>query len=1024
MSSALPEPVRKLLALPDADRRIGAYRLDRQLGRGGFAPVWLAEEIAGSTTLRMSAVKLFALDAGGEASRQSIIDEAARLCRVEHPNVVRFYQLPVDAARGVIGLAMEYVAGESLGERLHDKGTLGVRETIDIGIAVASALVAVHGAGLVHRDISPANIVVEAALVGSPAAYKIIDFGIAAALPAPTPTGPTTRPSRPSRPTTGPAERPSDRGFRSPLEVIGGKRGYVDPVCWRDLAPATSASDLYALGAVLFVCLSGRIPAAGRGALSEDILHGKQKAPRLAEVTTGLPAALSDLVDVLLEPDPADRPRSAEIVAVELERIRSAIAGRARALPSEEEGPFRGLERFEMAHRDVFFGRRVEVAAALEVLRTRGLAALVGPSGSGKSSLARAGILPAIADGALGLHRQWETVVVSPGTDPRHVLAAALFHIGIDPEKSAEEAAARVFSWIAENRRGLVLLVDQLEEIATLAQSNAGRSQTWTMDFLARLGERPFPGLRVLVTARRDLLDPILAHAALGRVLTRGAVLVSSLGPAAWGEVIDAALESYGYSFEDAALRKELLDALEATAGSMPLAEFALSELWKKRDKQKKIVAREWFVAGEGLSGALSKHANDTLERAVKEARSEYVVRRVLLSLTTPSGARRTRPIDELAFEVGPHAHAVVRIFADARLVLREKERRKAGEVELVTLAHEALLIHWGKLREWVASEREERLVLEDFEDAAKVWVESPDPELLWRRRRLLLLEEILRNRSLRLDGAAKNFYQASVAATQRSRLLAGTLGALVGLAAIGAVVEYDRFEDQRIQADAAIMQAQADMAILQAKKAKAEADTAKAMGEKADAERKAAEALAALNAAKLLNTSLGNQSQNNGTTKEPTALDTSIVSQIDDYLVKQERENAVLPEPLKEILREPEEAPAPVPSVDQTVAALPSPPTTESSAVARSLILGQAYAKLAVAKNAAAFCKAEEGEPHGTGKVALVLSPDGVVTAVSLERRFLNTKVGVCVDRAFRKVTVQPFEGNPRTVIWSFAVP
>ena len=337
--------------------------------------------------------------------------------------------------------------------------------------------------------------------------------------------------------------------------------------------------DLYALGAVLFVCLVGRTPAAGRGSLDEDVLHGRKRPPRVAEVVKE-PLPRSGISWTRCSPprrrSGLDRPRSWRS---SFERIRSALVGRRRALPPEEDGPFRGLERFEKEHRDVFFGRRVEVAAALEVLRTRGLAALLGPSGSGKSSLARAGILPAIADGALGGPRQWETVLISPGSDPRQVLTTALFHMGIDPRRSPEEAAARVEAWLAQSKRGLVLLVDQLEEIATLAQGPGGKSQTWTLDLLARLGERPWPGLRVVVTARRDLLDPILAHEQVGRVITRGAVLVSPLGPAAWGEVIDAAFESYGYTFEDPRLRKELLEALETTAGSMPLVEFALREL-------------------------------------------------------------------------------------------------------------------------------------------------------------------------------------------------------------------------------------------------------------------------------------------------------------------------------------------------------------------------------------------------------------------------------------------------------------
>src|SRR5580692_11351156 len=95
MSNSLPPRMRALLDLPEAERTIGAFHLKQQLGRGGFAPVWLASEMADRTTLRQAAIKLFTIDPRlGEQARQDIIAEAARLCRVEHPNIVRFYSLP------------------------------------------------------------------------------------------------------------------------------------------------------------------------------------------------------------------------------------------------------------------------------------------------------------------------------------------------------------------------------------------------------------------------------------------------------------------------------------------------------------------------------------------------------------------------------------------------------------------------------------------------------------------------------------------------------------------------------------------------------------------------------------------------------------------------------------------------------------------------------------------------------------------------------------------------------------------
>src|SRR5690242_6759764 len=161
----LSPAIQRLVERPEAERRLGPFRLVEQLGHGGFAPVWLAREVYGSTDLRTAAVKLFALEPGG---RRQIVEEARSLCRVEHPNVVRFYALPIDEALGVMGLAMEHVAGASLADR-----RLSPAEALAAGIAVASALAAVHRAGLVHRDVKPANV------VEAGGTYKLIDFGIA-----------------------------------------------------------------------------------------------------------------------------------------------------------------------------------------------------------------------------------------------------------------------------------------------------------------------------------------------------------------------------------------------------------------------------------------------------------------------------------------------------------------------------------------------------------------------------------------------------------------------------------------------------------------------------------------------------------------------------------------------------------------------------------------------------------------------------------------------------------------------------
>jgi eukaryotic-like serine/threonine-protein kinase len=213
-----------------------------------------------------------------------------------------------------------------------------------------------------------------------------------------------------------------------------GTLGYIDPECVSTGEPATPASDLYALGAMLFECLSGKLPcAAGRArGIDRAVLNGTRRAPPFLEVLPDAPPALARIIDALLAPARRDRPKAASFVAVELERLRIALSGIDRALPPEDVGPFRGLGRFEEGDRDVYFGRAGEVAAALDLLRGLGLLALIGASGSGKSSLARAGVLPRVAEGALGgWPERWDTAIVTPGNDARGSVAAAL--AALDP---------------------------------------------------------------------------------------------------------------------------------------------------------------------------------------------------------------------------------------------------------------------------------------------------------------------------------------------------------------------------------------------------------------------------------------------------------------------------------------------------------------------------------------------------------------------------------------------------------------
>jgi serine/threonine protein kinase len=802
--------IARFLALPAAERRLGPFTLVQQLGHGGFAPVWLARETYAGIDLRTVALKLYALDGAGsggtdagqrQARREQVLAEARALCRVEHPNIVRFFSIASDDAGSLLGIAMEHVNGTPVDERIAQTGALPLAQTLAVGCAVASALSAVHQVGLVHCDVKPANV------IDALGVFKLIDFGIAAAAPARIvvsegPAASTTSASQrteivddlPLEIATVAPNADTVRAATSASTPLSGTLGYVDPECVRRAAPPTSASDLYALGAMLFECATGVLPAvaaakrAGEAGIRIAVLDGLELPPSLGDVAPLVPAPFARLVDQLLAPERSNRPRSAEAVAWELERIRRDTAGRSRPLPTEERGPFRGLGRYEEGDRDVYFGRSGETAAALEMLRSRGLVALVGASGSGKSSLARAGLLPAVADGELGgWPKEWDAFVAAPGEDPRAALGAALDSIVPGAAQlDADALVARLVDAAAERRRGVVLLVDQLEELITLSKPDA---RAWAVDVLARMGERPLPGVRCIVAARRDLLDALLGTGALGRAIARGTLLVAPLGDAAWEEVLDQALGVYGYALEDAAMRETLLEQLRGTASAMPLVQFALSRLWERRSAERKLLTRAALDDIGGIGGALEAHADASL--AALGADAQPVARDVLLALTTAQGTRATRSLSELEGVVAsPSAAKVALALLNARLLVSE---------EGLTLAHEALLVRWGTLRRWLADAREDRLHAEEIAREAIAWErDARAPERLLKGRRLRAANDLAARPDVPLGLHARSFIQASRHAERRASFVRAS--PLLGFALLAIAVGLFRWSSHRIK--------------------------------------------------------------------------------------------------------------------------------------------------------------------------------------------------------------------------------
>ena len=257
----------------------GRYSIDRELGRGGMGVVYLAREVHLD---RLVAIKLLPPELATRAElRERFLREAQLAAKLSHPHIIPIHA--VNEADGFVYFVMAYVDGETLGQRVHSRGPLSASEGARVLREVAWALSHAHGQGLVHRDVKPDNILIEAATGRA----LVADFGIAAAIGAAVGEHVVGTPE-----------------FMSPEQALGGE--------------TDARSDLYSLGATAFFALSGRLPFEGKTAREVLARQITESAPLLSASGSAVPRRLAQLVERCLAKTPADRPESAQVLADQL----------------------------------------------------------------------------------------------------------------------------------------------------------------------------------------------------------------------------------------------------------------------------------------------------------------------------------------------------------------------------------------------------------------------------------------------------------------------------------------------------------------------------------------------------------------------------------------------------------------------------------------------------------------------------------------------------------------------------------
>ncbi|RKH61550.1 nSTAND1 domain-containing NTPase [Corallococcus llansteffanensis] len=510
---------------------------------------------------------------------------------------------------------------------------------------------------------------------------------------------------------------------------------YLAPELWRG-EPASRASDVYAMGVLLYEMCAGVAPH--EGVPLADLGRAVQEQPPgpLADVAPALPPGLAAVVDRCLSQNPAHRFASGDALREALEAL--SLPDRAGALPTGN--PYRGLQPFEAAHRGVFFGRESEVREVLDRLRGDAFVLLAGDSGVGKSSLCRAGVLPALTAGSEPGERatSWAVVSCTPGRRPLEALVEALAPLLDMPAEAlltaveTEESGvlARALRRRPASAPQVLLFVDQLEELVTFSEP----AQAIRLSEELALVVRRAPRTRVLATARSDCLTRLVALPGLGDEVPRALHLLRALSEQGLREAVVGPARALGVRFESAELEHALVTAAARTDGGLPLLQFTLAALWEARDRERGLIPASALETLGGVEGALARHADAVVARLRPEQRPR--ARELFLELVTPEGTRLRRTVTELLR--GPDdgaGRAVLEGLVQGRLLT-------AGEAEggeaSYTLAHESLLTGWDTLRGWMGEDEQRRAVRHRLERAAAEWQRLGRPvELLYAGRQL-----------------------------------------------------------------------------------------------------------------------------------------------------------------------------------------------------------------------------------------------------------------------------------------------
>ena len=451
--------------------------------------------------------------------------------------------------------------------------------------------------------------------------------------------------------------------------------------------------------------------------------------------------------------------------------------------------PYKGLRYFDCNEEDpkYFYGRTSLTDQLIEKVRQGNFLAVLGPSGSGKSSVVRAGLLHQLKLGRrLSGSEAWPIHIFRPGEHPLKSLALAF----LDPNLSTIERARQLDmaeELIGKGAEGLarliqaapnggraVLMVDQFEEVFTLCRDIQERQAF----FACILGALTLLDIKIclIITLRADFFSKCAEqeYSGLSGHIEENLVTITPMTADELKQAIVQPARKVGLKVQPE-LVDQMIENVKDSPGSLPLLQYTLTELWNIRQSDE-LVLTEYTRMG-GVKSTLAKRADAVYANLSEE--EQAIAKRIFIQLTQlGEGTEDTRrQVLKQSLTTSPKTasmvNEVIQKLADAKLIITTEVQVKgdaSGSVPVVDVAHEALIRHWPLLRTWLNENRDEIRFHRRLEEAALYWDNHRQAEgLLWRSPDLEMMEDFHKKHSHEMSPVEIDFYRSSIEAKART---------------------------------------------------------------------------------------------------------------------------------------------------------------------------------------------------------------------------------------------------------------